>query len=74
MEHVTVQTYDGFRAAESPRCFFIAGRKVEIIQIEKSSLTPGCRYFQVRGNDDLIYLLEYLEKSDQWNLLTVNRP
>lgn len=74
MKRVTVQTYDGFRAAESPRRFFIAGRKVEIIQIEKSWLTPGCRYFLVRGNDDLIYLLEYLEKTDLWNLLTVNRP
>ena len=74
MEPVTVQTYDGFRAAESPRRFFVTGRKVEIMQIEKSWLTPCCRYFLVRGDDGLTYLLEFLEKRDLWNLLTVNRP
>jgi hypothetical protein len=74
MEPVTVQTYDGFRAAEYPLRFFVNGRKVEIMQIEKSWPTPGCRHFLVLGDDCRAYLLEYQEKRDIWYLLTVNKP
>ena len=74
MEPVTVGTYDGSRAAEYPLRFFVNGRKVEIMQIEKSWLTPGCKYFMVLGDDALVYLLKYQEKRDIWNLLTVDKP
>jgi hypothetical protein len=44
------------------------------MRIEKRWLAHGCRCFEVRGDDGRVYTLEYHEKNDAWNLLTVNRP
>ena len=73
MEPVTVKSYEGFRATEYPKCFYVNRHKVEVMRIEKRWLAPGCRCFKVLGDDGRVYALEYNEKNDEWNLLTVNR-
>jgi len=72
MEPVTVESYDGSQAAEYPLRFFINKRKVEIMRIEKQWLTPGCRCFEVLGDDGRVYVLEYKEHYDTWTLMRVN--
>lgn len=74
MASITVESYAGAQAEEYPLRFYIEGRKVEIISIEKRWLTPGCRCFKVSGSDSCIYALEYNNTSDAWRLLTLSRP
>jgi len=72
MKPITVQCHDGARAAEYPLCFFINKHKVEIMRIEKQWLTPGCRCFQVLGDNGRVYVLEYQEFYDTWTLLRIS--
>jgi hypothetical protein len=72
MEAVAVESYAGSGAEEYPLRFYLNGRKIEIISIEKRWLTPGCRCFKVLGDDGRLYVLQYNSASDTWNLLTIN--
>ena len=73
MEKVTVESYAGSRPEEHPLRFYVGGRKIEIISIEKRWLTPGCRCFRVAGDDGCSYVLEYKSDSETWSLLTVDK-
>ena len=74
MENVTVISHAGTRPAEYPLRFYSEGRKIEIIEIKKRWLSPGCRCFRVLGDDNIVYDLQYDENKDTWSLLTINRP
>lgn len=74
MEKLRVESFSGFKAEERPLRFFVDQRKVEIISIDKSWVTPEGKYFHVLGDDGYLYVLEYKEADESWNLLTQNLP
>jgi len=74
MVSVTVESYSGFKSEEYPLRFHLQGRKIEVSRIAARWLTPGCRCFKVLADNGSIYVLEYNETDDLWNLLTTDRP
>ena len=74
MVSITVESYAGSKADEYPLRFHIHGRKIEINRIIDRWLTPGRRCFKVLADDGNVYVLEYDEINDSWNLLTISRP
>ena len=71
---IMVESYAGSRAEEHPLRFYLQDRKLEIHRIEKRWLSPGRRCFKVLADDGNIYILEYDEIKDSWNILTTDRP
>jgi hypothetical protein len=74
METIRVESYAGYGAEEYPLRFYLDGRQVEIISIEKRWLTPEGKCFKVKGDDGYVYVLQYNSETHSWNLLTINRP
>ena len=64
-----VDSYCGYRAAESPRRFFIGKRAISVVEIIDRWLDPNHRYFKVRGDDAGIYILRYDVTLDQWEMI-----
>lgn len=71
---IMVESYAGSQAEEHPLRFYLQDRKIEICRIEERWFSPGCRCFKVLADDGNIYVLEYNEIKDLWNLLTTGRP
>ena len=74
MVSVKVESYAGSRGEEYPLRFYLHGRKIEINNIEKRWITPGCRCFKVLAADGNVYVLEYKESNDSWKLQKTGRP
>lgn len=74
MKSLRVESYAGARAVEYPLRFYIGKRKIEITSIKERWLTPEGRCFKVLGENGRLYVLEYNNDNDAWNLLTINRP
>ena len=66
---LTVECYAGHRGEESPRCFYIGDREVEVSEILDRWLDPTHRYFKVRGDDGGIYILRYDQDSGSWEMI-----
>lgn len=54
---IRVESYAGFQADETPRCFWLEERKIKVVEIIKQWRTPDYRFFKVSGDDGQIYLL-----------------
>ncbi len=71
-EHIKVTAYSGFRGEESPKTFYIEGRKIIVVEIldlwiEESVLDKDRkRFFLVKGNDNHIYKLYNDEQTFNW--------
>lgn len=66
--HFRVECYAGYRGDETPRRIFFDDRGIEVIEILDRWLDPDYRYFKVKGNDGLIYILQHDANSLQWKL------
>jgi hypothetical protein len=73
MVSITVECYAGSKAEEYPLRFQLDGRTHEVKSTEDRWLTPGCRCFKVLTEDGNVYVLQYEEVLDTWNLLATNR-
>ena len=73
-EKVEVQAYAGYRGEESPRAYFLQGRRIEVMKIiaqwieEKVDSGERFRCFRVRGVDWRIRILCYDEAKMEWLL------
>ena len=65
---VRVECYAGYRGAESPRRFHLAGRTVEVTEILDRWREPERSGFTVRGDDGAIYRLRHDEHDDVWRV------
>jgi len=65
---VKVDCYAGYRGEETPRRLEVDGRRVEIVQVIDRWYEPDLRFFRVRGDDGLIYLLRHGDSTDCWEL------
>lgn len=63
-----VECYAGYRGEETPRCFYLAQRRVEIAQILDRWLGPDHRYFKVADAEGNCYILRHDEKRSCWEL------
>jgi hypothetical protein len=73
-EKIEVQAYAGHRGEESPRAYFMHGKRIEVMKIigewieEKGDSGQRFRCFKVRGVDWRIRVLCYDEAKMEWLL------
>jgi hypothetical protein len=65
---VEVECYAGYKAEETPRRFRLGGRLVEVAEVLDRWHGPDYRYFKVRGEDGVSYILRRHEPQDRWEL------
>jgi len=65
---IRVECYSGYRGEETPRRFFIDGRRVEIEAVMDRWLAPDHAYFKLRGADGATYILRHEQATDRWEL------
>ncbi len=69
---VEVQAYAGYRGEESPRAFFLMGKRIEVTKIieqwseEDVESRSRLRCFRVRGSDWRAHILCHDEEKTQW--------
>ncbi len=63
-----VECYAGYRGEETPRCLYLAERRIEVKEVLDRWLGPDHRYFKLRGEDEVIYLLRHNQRSGEWEL------
>ncbi len=68
MDDVQVKFYSGHVYAERPMSFTWEGIEFDVIEIEKTWLEPGLKYFQVRTKGSKIFKLCYNEALGQWSV------
>jgi hypothetical protein len=65
---IRVECYAGYRGEETPRAFFLGGRRIAVVEVLDRWLAPDHRYFKVRGDDAGIYILRYDEAASEWEM------
>ncbi len=70
---IRVECHAGYRGEETPRRFFIGGRRVEVADVIDRWLTPDHRYFKVGGDDGAVYILRHDTGTACWELTMFDR-
>jgi hypothetical protein len=65
---IRVECYAGYRGEETPRCFYMKSRKIEVLEVIDGWLAPNHRYFKVSGNDGGLYIIRHDMETDRWEL------
>jgi hypothetical protein len=65
---IQVECYAGYRGEETPQCFYLGERRVEVADVIDRWVAPEHRYFKVRGNDGGIYILRHDNETGLWEL------
>jgi hypothetical protein len=68
---VEVICYSGYAADEEPRAVIVAGRRVEVLAIERRWLEPETRFFVVRNEDGTRCLLRQDVTTGTWTMKPV---
>jgi len=66
--NLKVDCYAGYRGEETPRRFEADGRRVEVVEVIDRWSGPDHRFFEVRGDDGMRYVLRHDEAADRWEL------
>ena len=56
---VRVECYAGYKSEETPRHFHIGERRVEVVEVLDTWLTPEHGHYKVKGSDDATYVLRH---------------
>ncbi len=70
---IRVECHAGYRGEETPRRFFIGGRRVEVAEVIDRWLAPNHRYFKVGGDDGAVYILRHDAGAESWELTMFDR-
>ena len=70
---IAVGCYAGHRGEETPRVLLLGDRRVHVVAVLDAWLSPGHRYFKLRGDDGDIYLVRHDELSGAWELTMFRR-
>jgi hypothetical protein len=70
---IRVDCYAGYRGEQMPKRFSFDARNVEVLELIDSWLAPDHRYFKVRGDDGVLYILRHDTASDDWMLTLMDR-
>jgi len=68
-----VECYSGYRGEETPRRFYLGDRRIEVSEVIDRWLGPDHRYFKVRGDDGVQYILRHDHESQRWELILLAR-
>jgi hypothetical protein len=63
-----VDSYSGYRGDETPQRLEIDGKRVEVVEVIDRWFGEDHRYFKVRGEDGVVYLIRHDEPRDRWEL------
>ena len=63
-----VECHAGYTYAERPTALLWGDKRLSVIEIMERSHTPNGRYFRVRTEDDLAFILVYNEFYDAWQV------
>jgi hypothetical protein len=66
--NIRVECYAGYRGEETPRCFYLGERRIEVADVIDRWVAPEHRYFKVRGDDGGIYILRHDNETSFWEL------
>ena len=61
-----VECYSGHTYAGRPKALYWQGTRLEVSEILKEWLTPGCIHYLVTTNSDESFLVTYDMNLDQW--------
>lgn len=70
---IEVNAYSGYKANERPVSFRIRERVFEVKEILDRWYGEDHDYFKLRADDDHTYLIRYDRKSDEWELLMMEK-
>ncbi len=65
---IRVECYAGYRGEETPRCFWLGAKKIEVQDVLDRWMAPDHRYFKVLGRDKAVYILRHDAVSWDWDL------
>jgi len=68
-----VECYAGHRADEEPRRLFVGDRPVAVVEVLDRWLSPGHRYFKLRGDDGALYIVRHDVDQRLWELTLFDR-
>lgn len=74
-EKIDLVAYAGYRAEESPRGFFLDGKRIEVRKVlarwteEDAASRRRTRRFRVKGSDFRTHILIYDEEAGEWRYL-----
>jgi len=71
--NVRVECYAGYRGEETPRRFSFGERQVEVDVVIERWVTPDLRYFKVRGDDGVVYVLCHDAELGGWEVTVIDR-
>ncbi len=71
---IRVISYEGYRAEETPRAFFIGDRRVEVAEILDRWRGEDHEYVKLRGSDGAVYIIRYAMVRDEWEIHLMEAP
>jgi hypothetical protein len=74
-EDIQVESYAGYKGAESPRAFVYSGKRYEVMEIMDRWYEGGVDpkalrhdYFRVKTREEEIFLIRYTPRFQSWTL------
>ena len=65
---IRVVCYEGYRAAETPRAFTIAERRLEVTSVHDRWRGEDHEYVKLTASDGNRYILRYDRDQDEWEI------
>lgn len=71
---IEVECYAGYRGEETPRRLVLGEKKLEVLEVLDRWLAPDHRYFKVRCDDGIIYIVRHDEFTGIWEITLMTEP
>lgn len=65
---INVDCYAGYRGEETPRRLRIGDHQIAVVEVLDCWLSPGQRYFKLRGDDGAVYIVRHDPAENLWEL------
>lgn len=71
---VRVICYEGYRARETPRAFFLGERRLEVLEVLDRWRGEDHEYVKLSASDGNRYILRYDLGTDEWEMTLMEAP
>ena len=71
---VRVICYEGYRAEETPRAFFLGERRLEVVTVLDRWRGEDHEYVKLSASDGNRYILRYDRSADEWEITLMEDP
>ncbi len=65
---VRVLCYEGYKARETPRAFYIGENRLEVVEVVDRWLGEDYEYVKLSASDGNVYILRYDPAKDEWEI------